>query len=200
MQNLQIKPTKPNLPNQTFQTKPTKPNQPNQTHQTKPTKPNQTYQTKPTKQNLPKTKPNLPNQTYPTKLTKPNLPNQTYQTKHTKPNLTYRTYQTKSNLAYQTYWTKPIKPKLLVKGVNAWVRSAFGNVFTMIRVFIIIFKISEFSSGVASTKLEQRVGHTRFHLCVLTECIVLQNIPAFSPISALAQPTKWNLSQAIVFA
>ena len=34
------KPTKPNLPNQTYQTKPTKPNLPNQTYQTKPTKPN----------------------------------------------------------------------------------------------------------------------------------------------------------------
>ena len=29
------KPTKPNLPNQTYQTKPTKPNLPNQTHLTK---------------------------------------------------------------------------------------------------------------------------------------------------------------------
>ena len=29
----------------------------------------------------------------------------------------------------QTYQTKPTKPKLLVKAVNAWVRSAFGNVF-----------------------------------------------------------------------
>ena len=39
----------------------------------------------------------------------------------TKPNLPI---QTKSNLAYQAYWTKPTKPKLLVKAVNAWVRSA----------------------------------------------------------------------------
>ena len=43
----------------------------------------------------------------------------------TKPNLPI---QTKSNLAYQAYWTKPTKPKLLVKAVNAWVRSAFCNV------------------------------------------------------------------------
>ena len=28
----------------------------------------------------------------------------------------------------QTHLTKPTKPKLLVKAVNAWVRSAFGNV------------------------------------------------------------------------
>ena len=40
-----------------------------------------------------------------------------------------RTYQTKSN--YQAYWTKPTKPKLLVKAVNAWVRSAFGNVYSL---------------------------------------------------------------------
>ena len=82
---------------------------------TKPNLPNQTYQTKPTESNL-------PNQT------KPNQPNQTYQTKPTKPNLPNQTYQTKSNLAYQAYWAKPTKPKLLVKAVNAWVRSAFGNV------------------------------------------------------------------------
>ena len=43
----------------------------------------------------------------------------------TKPNLPI---QTKSNLAYQAYWTKPTKPKLVVKAVNTWVRSAFGNV------------------------------------------------------------------------
>ena len=40
-----------------------------------------------------------------------------------------QTYLTKSNLVYQAYWTKPTKPKLLVKAVNAWVRSAFVNVF-----------------------------------------------------------------------
>ena len=37
--------------------------------------------------------------------------------------------QTRSNLAYKEYWTKPNEQKLLVKAVNAWVRSAFGNVF-----------------------------------------------------------------------
>merc|ERR1712107_281279 len=42
-----------------------------------------------------------------TKPNKSNLPNQTYQTKP----------------------TKPTKPNLLVKAVNTWVRSAFGNVF-----------------------------------------------------------------------
>ena len=42
---LLLKPTKSNLPKQTYQTKATKPNLPNQT---KPTKPNQTYQTNPT--------------------------------------------------------------------------------------------------------------------------------------------------------
>ena len=54
--------------------------------------------------------------------------NQTYQTKPAKSNLPNKTYQTKSIIAYQDYWTKPTKPKLVVKAVNAWVRSAFGNV------------------------------------------------------------------------
>ena len=96
-------PHKQNLPNKTYRTQPAKPNLPNQTFPTKPTKPKQTYQSKPTKGNL-------PNQTYQTKPTKPNLPNQTYQAK---PNLTYQTYLTKLNL--------------LVKAVNALVRSYFGN-------------------------------------------------------------------------
>ena len=36
--------------------------------------------------------------------------------------------QTKPNLANQAHGTKPTKPKLLVKAVNAQVHSAFGNV------------------------------------------------------------------------
>ena len=45
--------------------------------------------------------------------------------------------QSKTNLATQAYWAKPAKPtkpnppiqtKLLGKAVDAWVRSAFGNV------------------------------------------------------------------------
>ena len=59
------------------------------------------------------------------------------QTKPTKPNVRNRTYQTKSNLAFQAYRTKPTKPRLLVKAVNAWVRSAFGNVsscFTEVQI------------------------------------------------------------------
>ena len=42
--------------------------------------------------------------------------------------------QSKTNLATQAYWAKPTKPnppiqtKLLGKAVDAWVRSAFGNV------------------------------------------------------------------------
>ena len=99
----QTKPAKQDLSNPTCKTKPTKSNIPNQTYQTKANLPKQTYQRKPTK-------PNLPNQTYQTKPTKPNLPNQTYQAK---PNLTYQTYLTKLNL--------------LVKAVNALVRSYFGN-------------------------------------------------------------------------
>ena len=55
------------------------------------------------------------NQTYQAKLTKPTLPNQI------KP--------------HQAYWTKPTKRKLLVKAVYAWVRSAFGNVFSKSLVF-----------------------------------------------------------------
>ena len=51
----QTKPTKPNLPNQTYQTEPNKPNIPNQTQQAKPI--NLNYITKPTK-------PNLPNKTF----------------------------------------------------------------------------------------------------------------------------------------
>ena len=89
-------------------------------------KSNQTYHTKPAK-------PNLPNQTCQTKPAKPNLPNQSCQTKTIKPNLPKQTYQTKPpkpNLRNQTYQTKATKPKLLVKAVNAWVRSAFGNVLS----------------------------------------------------------------------
>ena len=47
---------------------------------------------------------------------------------------TMLTYQTKPNLAKQAYWpntpnpTHQIKPRLLVEAVDAWVRSAFGNV------------------------------------------------------------------------
>ena len=45
-----------------------------------------------------------------------------------------QTCQSKTNLATQAYWAKPTKPnppiqtKLLGKAVDAWVRSAFGNV------------------------------------------------------------------------
>ena len=86
---------------------------PNQTAQ--PNLPNKTFQTKPTKTNLPK-------QTYQSKPIKPNLQNQTRkanpQGKPTKPNQLCQ-----PSLQYQT------KPNLLAKVVNAWVRSAFGNVF-----------------------------------------------------------------------
>ena len=64
-----------------------------------------------------------------TKPINPNLPNQTYQTKPTKP-----------NLPNQTCKTEPTKLNLLVKAVNAWVRSAFGNVFTK-RLWLISCKI-----------------------------------------------------------
>ena len=77
-------------------------------------------------------KANLPNHTFQTKPTKPNLPNQTYQTKPNQPNQTYQTKLTKPSLPNQNYPTKPTTPKLLVKVVNAWVRSTFGNVLKQI--------------------------------------------------------------------
>ena len=85
-------------------------------------------------QNMIYTKPNTPGKTYHANPTKPNLPNQNYQTKPYEPKLpnqTLQTIPTKPNLPNQNvaYWTKATKPKLLVKVVNAWVRSAFGNVF-----------------------------------------------------------------------
>ena len=112
---------------QSMQNKPTRPNLENQSYKTKPNLPNQSY----------KTKPNLPNQTYQTKPTKPNLPNQTYQTKPTKP-----------NLPNQTYLTKPTKPKLLVKAVNAWVRSAFGNVLPISLRFVTNIRCRYFSLNI----------------------------------------------------
>ena len=48
------------------------------------------------------------------------------------PNIPNQNDQTKPNLARQAYWTKqtkPYPPKLLVKAVITWVRSAFDNVF-----------------------------------------------------------------------
>ena len=71
--------------------------------------PNQTYQTKPTKSNQTNL-PNLPNPDKPTKL---NLRNQI-------------------KLSLPSILNQPTKPKLLVKVVNTWVRSAFGNVSQMI--------------------------------------------------------------------
>ena len=44
---------------------------------------------------------------------------------HTKPNL-----PNQINEAYQAYWTRPTKLKLLVKRVNTWVHSAFGHAFS----------------------------------------------------------------------
>ena len=69
-----------------------------------------------------------------TQPTRPNIPAQTYQTKLTSLNLPNQNYQTKLKLANQAYWTRPdqthqTKTKLLVKAVNAWVRSAFDKVF-----------------------------------------------------------------------
>ena len=54
---------------------------------------------------------------------------QDMQNLQTKPSQTYQTKPTNPNLPNQMCPTKPTKPKLLVKAVNAWVRSAFGNVY-----------------------------------------------------------------------
>ena len=79
-------------------------------------------------------KSNLQNQAKPTKPIKMNLPGQAKPTKPYLPNQTCQTnLPTKSSLTYQAYWTKP---KLLVKAVNAWARSAFGNVLPVISVFL----------------------------------------------------------------
>ena len=53
------------------------------------------------------------------------LPNQTYQTNSTKAILPNQTKLSRLSLLNQN-WVKPI---LLVKAVNEWVRSAFGNVY-----------------------------------------------------------------------
>ena len=58
------------------------------------------------------------------KIAKPNLPNETTQT--CKANLPNQTKLTQPSLLNPTYQTK-----LLVKVVNAWVRSAFGNVYSL---------------------------------------------------------------------
>ena len=59
-----------------------------------------------------------------TKPAKQDLSNPTCKTKPTKSNIPNQTYQAKPNLTYQTYLTKL---NLLVKAVNALVRSYFGN-------------------------------------------------------------------------
>ena len=48
-----------------------------------------------------------------------------------------QTKPTKPNLPNQTHLTKPTKPKFLVKAVNAWVRSAFGNVLIAITSIVV---------------------------------------------------------------
>ena len=95
---------------------------------------------------------------YQTKYIEPNLSLQTCQTKLTKLNLPNQTYQTKSNLAYQAYWTKPTKPKLLVKAVIAWVRSAFG----------IVSKLFNVQLGGTWSHLPRRL-HLQWHLQRLGE-------------------------------
>ena len=92
----------------------------------------QTYQTKPTK-------PNLPNQTY---LTKSNMPKQA---KHSQPSLLNQTNQT--------------KPKLLVKAVDAWVRSAFGNVLFVFSEmsFLVFSQIIHFYSRRKKNNVDMKI-------------------------------------------
>ena len=94
---------------------------------------NQNFKSTPTRTNLPirtyQNKPNLLNQIHQTKLLKPNLPDQTNQTMLTKPNLPNQTNQS--------------KPKLLIKAVNALVRSAFGNVLWIVLWIPTIYKAQE---------------------------------------------------------
>ena len=59
---------------------------------------------------------------------------------------TYQTKPTKPNLPNQTYLTKPTKQKLLVKVVNAWVRSAFGNVSFFLKTDFVFILVENFVS------------------------------------------------------
>ena len=102
MQNLQNKPAKPNLPNQTYWIKPTKPNLPNQTYQTKPTKPKQTYVTK-------RTKMNLPNHAKPAT---PNLPSQTCRYKHANQTSQNQTWSF-HNISFPKKWHRNPTPRYL---------------------------------------------------------------------------------------
>ena len=108
---------------------------------------------------------------------------QNFQTKHTKQNLPNKTcIKTKSNLAYQAYWTKPTKPKLLFKAVNDLVQSAFGNNFLSgfwaeskswwaSIDFVEMFctgdddrKVSNFASHFPTSKLFSKVSRCNFTL------------------------------------
>ena len=57
-----------------------------------------------------------------------------------------QTCQSKTNLATQAYWAKPTKPnppiqtKLLGKAVDAWVRSAFGNVSWITSIIFVLIQ------------------------------------------------------------
>ena len=87
--------------------------------------------------------------------------------KPTKPNLLNQTYQTKPNLLNQTHQTKP---KQLVKVVNTWVRSAFGNVF-LISFFGTLRKFSSCQPAIDqwSSSGHQMVAKKRCHQ-VASDC------------------------------
>ena len=91
MQNVQIKPTKPSLPNQTYQTKP-----------------------------------NLANQAYWTKPTKRNQPKQ-----HKITSTSHAIFLCSWDLKIDDSLVGQLTTKLLVKAVNGWVWSTFGDVWDL---------------------------------------------------------------------
>ena len=127
------KPSKPNRPSQTCQTKPTKPNLPDQTLQTEPNIPNQAKQNKPNK-------PNLANQTYQTKPTK--MSNPKWICSYLFAVFVIIGFAMSSWLRSVCVMWKMFRSLRIscvisqifvwVKAVNAWVLSAFRNVFVLV--------------------------------------------------------------------
>ena len=114
------------------------------------------------------------------KPAKPNLPNPTYQT-----------YQTKPNLANQAQQIKANKPKLLIKAVNSYVHSDFGNVCLSSLVFNQSF-VSELlirgiverwvrsSSGDADFLDISKASQANYRFSSCMTCWVWQYIKGFS--------------------
>ena len=68
-----------------------------------------------------------------------------------------QTCQSKPDIANQAYWTKQTKPKLLVKAVYTWVRSAFGNVYYLKHILTKIFTLN----SVAPEFLKDQLAEVR---------------------------------------